>query len=286
MGEHCTTDRPTPAGENPSGEMSKLGDVDVYIAKPNDYPHSPSKLLLLLSNGAGINSKNNQIQADKFAAEGFLVVMPDQFEGDPAPNAEAEVPSPADEPSVLEKVKLGMAGAAKSFVIDMWLARHTPEKVVPILRKVIDAAKEEFADAIANGGGIYAVGYCFGGKYVLTLASEQTEGDASEGETQTAKTPPLIKAGTMAHGTLVSRDDLNAVRAPVSLVCVEDDGLFPGDVLEAGRKFLADNKVEHEIEVYLAVPHGFAVVGDYHEANIMSAQGKAFEQMLGWLKSH
>lgn len=52
--------------------------VKVYITKPSDYPHLPSKLLLLLSSGTGIHSKNNQLQADKYASEGFLVVMPDQ----------------------------------------------------------------------------------------------------------------------------------------------------------------------------------------------------------------
>ena len=33
---------------------------------------------------------------------------------------------------------------------------------MPILQRFIAGAKEEFADAVANGGGIYAVGYCFG----------------------------------------------------------------------------------------------------------------------------
>jgi len=51
----------------------------VYIAKPSDYPHLPSKLLILLSSGTGIHSKNNQLQADRYASEGFLVVMPDQY---------------------------------------------------------------------------------------------------------------------------------------------------------------------------------------------------------------
>lgn len=50
----------------------------VYIAKPPDYPHSPSKLLLMLTGGTGVKSANNQLQADKYASEGFLVVMPDQ----------------------------------------------------------------------------------------------------------------------------------------------------------------------------------------------------------------
>ena len=53
-------------------------DTKVYITKPSDYPHSPSKLLLFLSSGTGIHSTNNQLQADQFASEGFLVVMPDQ----------------------------------------------------------------------------------------------------------------------------------------------------------------------------------------------------------------
>ena len=60
-------------------ELTKFDDIDVYIAKPADYPHLPSKLLLLLTGGTGIQSTNNQLQADKYAAEGFVVVMPDQY---------------------------------------------------------------------------------------------------------------------------------------------------------------------------------------------------------------
>lgn len=105
---------------------------------------------------------------------------------------------------MIEKVKLGIAETAKSFRIDMWLARQTPEKVLPVLRKVIEGAKEEFADAVANGGGVYAVGYCFGGKYVLILGSElpdvghrHTIQDEERGATLFA---PLVKAGAVAHG--------------------------------------------------------------------------------------
>lgn len=79
-------------------EISKIADVDVgllaalenskltifcnkvYISKPSDYPHQPSKLLLFLTSATGIHSKNNQLQADKFASEGFVVVAPDQYE--------------------------------------------------------------------------------------------------------------------------------------------------------------------------------------------------------------
>lgn len=106
---------------------------------------------------------------------------------------------------MIEKVKIGFVETAKAFRIDMWLARQTPEKVLPIVKKVIEGAKEEFADAVANGGGVYAVGYCFGGKYVLLLASEQpgtaAESQASKDEEKgEVKGEPLIKAGALAHG--------------------------------------------------------------------------------------
>ncbi|CAI6335172.1 unnamed protein product [Periconia digitata] len=291
MGEHCTTDRPTPKGEVPSGELSKLGDVDVYIAKPSDYPHSPSKLLLLLTGGTGIKSNNNQLQADKFAAEGYLVIMPDQFNNDPAPNTVnmAELPQDA---SWLESIKLKTAEGVKAFMIDMWLARHTPEKVIPLLHKVIEGAKEEFADAVANGGGIYGVGYCFGAKYILLLAGEHPDTVAWEQEERndeeqgTAKKAPVLKAGAIAHGTMVTKEDMEAVKAPVYIAAVKDDPMFPEDVLTPGRRALEANKVEHEVQVYPGVPHGFAVYGDYDDPKIKQSQQEAFGQMLGWIQSH
>ena len=148
---------------------------------------------------------------------------------------------------------------------------------MPILQKVIDATREEFADAIANGDGIYAVGYCFGGKYALLLAGEHPDtvmwGQAIQDEEKgMVKKGPYIKAGAIAHGTLVTVEDLSAIKVPMSMICIggcfsstswtaligpsEDDQLFPDDVREEGRKNLEGNKIEHEIHVYSGVPHG------------------------------
>lgn len=290
MTEHCASDRPTPAGEVATGEITKLNGVDVYIAKPSDYPHAPSKLLLLLTGGTGIKSTNNQIQADKYAKEGFLVVMPDQFEGDPAPNA--TMPS-NEQPSFVEQLKLGLAQTTKAFMLDMWLARHTPEKVLPILHKAIEGAKEEFADAIANGGGIYGAGYCFGARYILTLAGkhpdtvawgqESKPQDVESGEVEKG---PEIKVAAAAHPTTMTKEELAAIQVPVSLALVENDPVFPEELATAARDALEKNGVEHEIKTYSGVPHGFAVLGDYDDSKIMSEQQIAYGQMLGWLQQH
>lgn len=231
--------------------MTRLTRYKVYISKPADYPHAPSRLLLLLTGGTGIKSTNNQVQADKYAAEGFLVLMPDMFGGDTAPG-------PAivdDSTSILEQIKLKAVEFTKSFLIDMWLARITADKVMPILHKVIDAAKEQFADAIRVGDGIYAVGYCVGGRYVLLLAKEslRTGGDEESGKT---KKGPFIKAGALAHAASVVPDDFVDVKVPLSLVCIENDPLFPDDVRTAGEDIMSKANLEHEVQVYPGVPHG------------------------------
>ncbi|KAF2271682.1 alpha/beta-hydrolase [Westerdykella ornata] len=290
MGDHCTSDRPTPSGALPSGELTTLNNVPVYIAKPADYPHSPSKLLLLLTGGTGLHSPNNQLQADQFASQGYLVVMPDQFDGDPAPNA-VDMTKIEETTSWLESVKLRTAEGVKAFMIDMWLARHTPEKVLPLLRKVVEGGREEFADAVANGGGIYGVGYCFGAKYILVLAGEQADADAAQAprdeEEGPVKREPVLRAGAIAHPTMVSVEDLEAVRAPVFIAAVQDDPLFPDEeVLTPGRRAMEKNGVEHEIQVFSGVPHGFAVLGDYDDPKIKQSQQEAYAQMLAWIREH
>ncbi|KIL96406.1 hypothetical protein FAVG1_01150 [Fusarium avenaceum] len=275
VGEHSS-------GQSSTGEIIKLNDVDVYISKPTDYPHAPARLLLLLTGGTGIKSVNNQIQADRFASEGYLVIMPDLFGGDTAPGATAITD---DSTSILEQFKLKAVEVTKSFLIDMWLARVTEEKVMPVLHKVIDAAREQYADAIKQGDGIYAAGYCVGARFILLLAkkTKSTEGDAESG---TVKNGPYIKAGALAHAASVIPDDFKDIGVPLSLVCVENDPLFPEDVRTGGEDSLSNANVEHEVQVYPGVPHGFAVVGEYQDSSIKDAQATAYDQMLDWLEAH
>jgi len=281
-GEHCVTDRPAPSGQSSTGEIIKLNDIDVYISKPADYPHAPSRLLLLLTGGTGIKSVNNQLQADKYASEGFLVLMPDMFGGDTAPGATAMVD---DSSSLLEQIKMRVAETTKSFVIDMWLARVTPDKVMPILHKVIEKAREDYAESVRHGDGIYAAGYCVGARFVMLLA-QKNEKIGGDEESAKESEGPYIKAGALAHAASVIPDDFKGLKAPLSFVCVENDPLFPDEVRSAGEDAMADASLEHEVQVYPGVPHGFAVVGEYQDQSIKDAQSTAYDQMLAWLQNH
>ncbi|TVY90885.1 Hydrolase [Lachnellula willkommii] len=271
------------SGLGSSGEITPLGGIDTYISKPADYPHAPSKLLLLLTAATGLHSVNNQIQADNYAKEGFLVVMPDMFAGDPLPGSATYTEE--KDPSIIEQVKMRAAETAKSFLIDLWLARNTPQKALPIVHKVLEAAKDEYADAVANGGGVYSVGYCFAGEKPDTVAWGQQQ--PTDEEAGVVKKGPFIKAGAIAHPTSIIREDFEGTKAPLAFICVENDQLFSEEIREYGEKYLKEKNVESEFRTYSGVPHGFAVTGDYpDDASIQARQTEAFDQMLAWLKSH
>lgn len=178
--------------------------------------------------------------------------MPDIFAGDTAPVATAVAD---DSTSILEQFKLKAVEVTKSFLIDMWLARITEERVMPILHKVIDAAREQYADSIQRGDGIYAAGYCVGARFILLLAKKTkvAEGDAESGG---LKSGPFIKAGALAHATSVTPDDFKDLSVPLSLVCLENDPLFTDEVRIAGEDTMSDANLEHEVQVYPGVPHG------------------------------
>ncbi|KAK8089880.1 dienelactone hydrolase [Apiospora hydei] len=297
MGEHCTTDRPTPSGEAPRGEIRKLGEVDAYISKPASYPTSPAKLLLLLTGGTGLQSANNQIQSDKFADEGFVVVMPDLFGGDPAPNS-AALPEAEASTSFLDNFKLKAVETAKSFMIDMWLARHTEEKSCRFSKRSLRLASPSSrmpwppATASTPWATASAPATCCSWRPSARLRrragparKKPADEEAGEGA-GLHKKGPFIKAGALAHATLVSPSDFEGLKQPISLVCVESDPMFPDDVRTQGEDMMSKAGLEHEVQVYPGVPHGFAVIGDYEDTHIKDAQATAHEQMLKWLKEH
>lgn len=181
------------------------------------------------------------------------------FEKDYAPNSTTTVEK--TNLTMIEQLKLGVADVVKSFSIDMWLARQTAEKIMPILYKVLESVREEFADAVASGGGVYAVGYCLGAKFLLQLASERPDivpevQKPSDEEAGLVKTGPHIKTGAIAHGTLVTKEDFDGIKSPILLVCVENDQLFPQDTLHEGEKYLKEHNIDHEIKIFPEVPHG------------------------------
>ncbi|KAK7958490.1 hypothetical protein PG996_010074 [Apiospora saccharicola] len=131
----CCTTGHLHEGE-PTGTYRYINGSQVYFKGPPN--GSAENAVLLFTDAMGHGYLNNRLLADNFAANGFFVVMPDLFHGDPIP----DIPS---------------AG----FDAHKWLRNHGSQQTEPIVRAVIEEMRNHGCRYIA------AAGYCFGAKYVM-----------------------------------------------------------------------------------------------------------------------
>ncbi|GIJ90423.1 hypothetical protein Asppvi_009377 [Aspergillus pseudoviridinutans] len=124
---------------NPKGEIKQINNIRAYIAHPEG-DEKPNKAVILLSDIFGI-FPNSQLVADAFAANGYLCVLPDLFNGD--------------------QISIGDYDA-KRIDVGAWLSRHTVDDVAPIVEAAIKHLR-----TVLQVQKVAAAGYCFGGKYVV-----------------------------------------------------------------------------------------------------------------------
>ncbi|KAL1358447.1 hypothetical protein HN51_003716 [Arachis hypogaea] len=125
------------SGVHGSGNIQELGGVKSYVTGPHD-----SKLaLILISDVFGYEAPNLRKLADKVAAAGFLVVVPDLLYGDYFD---------------LENPQFDRAA---------WLRAHGTDKGCEDAKPLFSALKSKGVTAIG------AAGFCWGGVVVVKLAN-------------------------------------------------------------------------------------------------------------------
>ncbi|KAF8401627.1 hypothetical protein HHK36_012573 [Tetracentron sinense] len=133
----CCENPPILSSSCGEGCVQELGGLNTYISGPLD-----SKLaILLVSDVFGYEAPNLRKLADKVAAAGFLVVVPDFFYGDPY---------------VLDNNQKNRTD---------WKKAHGTDKGFEDAKPVISALKSKGVSAIG------AAGFCWGAKVVVQLAS-------------------------------------------------------------------------------------------------------------------
>ncbi|KAF4944288.1 hypothetical protein FSARC_14709 [Fusarium sarcochroum] len=133
--------------------------------------------------------QNSKLMADQFAACGYHCLVADTFNGD----ATTE----------------GSNGKNP----------HTKE-VDPIVEAAIQFLKQEYG--VAKIG---AVGYCFGGKYVVRHYKSG------------------IDVGLIAHPAGVEKEELAAIQGPLSIAATETDSIFPAEKRHQTEAILAKRGV-------------------------------------------
>ncbi|KAK4548963.1 hypothetical protein LTR36_008736 [Oleoguttula mirabilis] len=241
-GARCCTIGVKHEGEA-KGEVKNIGEISTYFSYPED--KQTAIAILILPDVIGHEFINAQLIADQFAANGYFVVMPDLFEGDPI-----KLNRPAD------------------FNIMEWLQKSGPEgkghgtgQVDPIVTAVIKEMKEKLG--VKKIG---AVGYCFGAKYVARFGAE------GKG----------IDVGCMAHPSFVDAAEIKAMVAPLCIAAAETDAIFPADKRRETEDILKEMKLPYQMSLYGDVEHGFAVRADMSKREAKFAKEAVFLQHVQW----
>lgn len=187
--------------------------------------------------------QNSKLMADQYAANGYLTLVLDIFNGDAL-----SLNRPLD------------------FDMNSWIAHgstgdnpHTTQAIDPIVVEAIRYLKEE--QGVNKLG---AVGYCFGAKYVLR---HQRSG---------------IDVGFIAHPSYVTPNEVQGFQAPLSVAIADRDHIFTKEDRDQAEMLLAAKGDPWQMNVYSQVNHGFAVRGDPTERHQRFAKEQAFLQAINW----
>ncbi|EAQ91502.1 hypothetical protein CHGG_03437 [Chaetomium globosum CBS 148.51] len=126
----------------PLGKEVTHNNITLYIAEPDAKdPRTKARAgsaILFLTDVFGLALAENKLLADSFARAGYLTLVPDLFQGSPAPG-DINVPG---------------------FNTTEFLAKHEPAVTDPII-----AAAAAYLRTELKATRLAATGYCFGGRY-------------------------------------------------------------------------------------------------------------------------
>ncbi|KAJ5663030.1 hypothetical protein N7507_003761 [Penicillium longicatenatum] len=231
----------------PTGSLSMLHDFEVYTSLP---PADPKEYgLVILTDIIGHRLVNAQLIADQFAMSGYVVLMPDLFFGDAVP---------LDKPGAFDMNKWRTRGYHPQGV------NHLPETVDPVVEACLYELRTTYGCKK-----IGAIGYCFGGKYVVRHLQS---GKADVGYT--------------AHPSHVDASELKAIEGPLAIAAAETDKIFPAAKRHETEAILKETNLPYQINLYSGVNHGFAVRGDPAIPDVGFAKRSAFIQAVEWLNEH
>ncbi|KAJ5650974.1 dienelactone hydrolase [Penicillium longicatenatum] len=230
------------------GKLSQIAGIEAYTVYP-EY-QSTDKAILILTDIIGHHFINIQLIAAQSAANGYFVVIPDLFEGEPVP---LNRPGEFD----MEKWRAGAFNPKR--------IAHSPPNVDPIVDSCLTVLRGTFGCKT-----IGAVGYCFGAKYVVRFLQPSIK----------------VDVGFMAHPTNVTEEELAAIKGPLGIAAAETDRLFSPEKCHKSELIIQQTGLPYQINLYSGVDHGFAVRGDLSKRVGKYAKETAFLQAVLWFNEH
>lgn len=131
---------------------------------------------------------------------------------------------------------------AKKFDLMAFLGRHSKEIRYPEILAAATALKKEHGFKKVG-----AIGFCYGGWAVFQLG---------------AKSNPIVDCISMAHPSLMTKGEIEAVGVPVQILAPETDQMLTPELKEFCNQTIPTLGVEYDYQYFPGLAHGFATRGD------------------------
>lgn len=212
------------------GAMVELDGVTAYRAEPTVPPHGA---LVLIHEIWGLVPHIRDV-ADRYAAEGYLVLAPDLLsDAGITPEVGAELDAVRREPD--EATRLAGQALLRERMAPLNQPGFAAEAVTK-LRLVVDALEAE----PGIRGRIAVTGFCFGGTYAFALAAADSR----------------VRAAVPFYGTAPDAATVAHIACPVLALYGEDDPRIMA-TLPQTRQDMADAGVDFSEKVYPGARHAF-----------------------------
>ncbi|WVZ12083.1 hypothetical protein V8G54_016613 [Vigna mungo] len=255
-GPQCCSNPPLLNPNAGAGHLEKLAGLHSYVAGSSN----SNLTVILISDVFGYEAPNLRKIADKVAAAGYYVVVPDFFFGDPYnPENAADRPLP------------------------VWLKDHGSDKGFEAAKSIVEALKSKGVSAIG------AAGFCWGGLH--DQVGNQTQGTLLLNPTakvvvELAKSR-LIQADVLLHPSFVSVDDIKDVDIPTAILGAETDKMSPPELVKQFEQVLAAKPgVDYFVKIFPKVSHGWTVRYKNEDPIAVKAAEEAHQDLLNWFAKH
>jgi dienelactone hydrolase len=145
--------------------------------------------------------------------------------------------------------------------VPAFITRNTKDIRRPEIHAVAKALRDKYK-------GLGAVGYCFGGWAVFSLAS----------------TTDLVDCIATAHPTWLTKEEIDAVSVPVQILAPEVDLSFHQELKDHCHKVIPTRDVAYDYQFFPGVEHAFATRGNLKDVTELRAMTRAKNAVVGWMR--